>query len=216
MFKKKFSKKALKYEIIDEKKASKKSKTNIILNILFSITILALMGVFAWMVTNASEAENIDYTGRLIVTDNNVDVKLFVLKDNEYVEQSQSSSQPLIQVATLAPGSTQKYRFDIYNNIDTVLSITKIVFSEIYGDVDLLKSVVQIRCTSPKLFIYKLADIVEYDAVNEHYYFDFLNKLDIPANDMISIYFNIHIDEKATNEIQDTNLAINKIMFINP
>ncbi|MDF2865387.1 MAG: hypothetical protein K0R72_196 [Clostridia bacterium] len=216
MFKKKVSKKELKYEIIDKKKVSKKNKTSIILNISFSITILALMGVFAWMVTNASEAENIDYTGRLIVTDNNVDVKLFVLKDNEYVEQSQSSSQPLIQVATLAPGSTQKYRFDIYNNIDTVLSITKIVFSEIYGDVDLLKSVVQIRCTSPKLFIYKLADIVEYDAVNEHYYFDFINKLDIPANDMISIYFNIHIDEKATNEIQDTNLSINKIMFINP
>jgi len=203
---------------IPKKKVKKKIEgtPKVVMNILLNVAILAMFGVFAWMVTNASSAENIDYTGHLIVTDNDVNVKLFLLKDNEYVEQLQSQLEPLIQINTLQPGSTQKYRFDVYNNVATVASITKIVFSEIYGDVDLLKSVVQVICTSPQLFTFKLVDKVEYDEINEHYYFDFFNKLQIPANGMVSIYFNIYIDENATNAIQDTFLSINKIMFINP
>jgi hypothetical protein len=143
-------------------------------------------------------------------------LSLFVSKDNEFVEQLQDPSQPLIQLKTLEPGSTQKYRFDIYNNRANIDSITKIVFSEIYGDIDLLKSVVQIRCTSPNLFIFKLEDKIEYDEVNEHYFFDFIDKLRIPKGEMLSVYFNIYIDKNATNAIQDTNLSINKIMFISP
>lgn len=204
------------------KKSKKKKKINtlkdskLIMNILLNVSIVLMFGVFAWMVTNASSAENIDYTGQLIVTDNDVDVKLFLLQDNEYVEQLQSQSEPLIQIGALQPGSTQKYRFDVYNNVATTASITKIVFSEMYGDIDLLKSVIQITCTSPQLFTFKLDERVKYDEVNEHYYFDFLNKLQIPPNDMVSIFFNISVDENATNEIQNTYLSINKIMFINP
>jgi len=204
------------------KKTKKKKKVNtlkdskLVMNILLNVAIVAMLGVFAWMVTNASSAENLDYAGHLIVTDNDVDVKLFLLQDNEYIEQLQSQSEPLIQIGELQPGSTQKFRVDVYNNVATIASITKIVFSEMYGDIDLLKNVVQITCTSPQLFTFKLADRIKYDEVNEHYYFDFFSKLEIPANGMVSIFFNISIDENATNEIQNTYLSINKIMFVNP
>jgi|GEM_PF-1429631 len=200
----------------EARKIKRKYKSNMYLNVFLNITILATVGVFAWMMTNASATENIEYTGNIVVMENNVDVKLFVQQDNEYVEQLQSQSEPLIQIATLQPGSTQKYRLDVYNNIDTISTVTKIIFSEIYGDVDLLKDVVQIRCTSPNLFIFKLSDRIQYDAINDHYYFDFIDRLEIPTNDMISIYFNIYVDKNATNVIQNTNLTINKIMFINP
>ncbi|MDD2376710.1 MAG: hypothetical protein PHD15_04850 [Clostridia bacterium] len=213
-YRKKFATRNMKKQV--KKKVNTLKSPKLIMNILLNIAIVAMFGVFAWMVTNASSAENIDYTGQLIVTDNDVDVKLFLLKDNEYVEQLQSPSEPLIQIATLEPGSTQKYRFDVYNNVETIASITKIVFSEMYGDIDLLKDVVQITCTSPQLFTFKLEDRIEYDEVNEHYYFDFFNKLQIPANDMVSIFFNITIVKNATNAIQNTYLSINKIMFINP
>lgn len=200
----------------DKKIKKKKSKKWLLLNIFLNVTILIVLGVFAWMLTNASSAENIEYTGRLLVTDNDVNVKLFVQTNNEYVEQSQLLADPIIQIKTMQPGDTQKYRLDIYNNSDITTSITKIVFSEVLGDIDLLKSVIQVKCTSPQLFTFKLEDRLEYDAVNEHYYFNFIDKLEIPANQMVSVYFNLYIDENATNQIQDTFLSIGKIMFINP
>lgn len=200
----------------DEKKLVKKYKFKVLLSIFLNITIITILGIFAWMMTSVTSTENIDYTGNLVVPDNDIVVKLFVLKDNEFVEQLQDPTKPLIQLGTLEPGSAQKYRFDIYNNRTNIDSITKIVFSEIYGDIDLLKNVVQIRCTSPSLFIFKLEDRIEYDEINEHHFFDFIDKLRIPKGEMLSVYFNIYIDKNATNAIQNTNLSINKIMFISP
>ena len=123
----------------NEKKLVKKYRFKVTLSVFLNVAIITMLGIFAWMMTSVTSTENIDYTGNLVVPDNDIVVKLFVLKDNEFVEQLQDPSQPLIQLKTLEPGSTQKYRFDIYNNRENIDSITKIVFSEMYGNIDLLK-----------------------------------------------------------------------------
>lgn len=193
----------------------KQKKKYSILNILLNITILSLIGVLAWMLTDPSSGELIKYTGKLIVPENDVDVKLYVLKNNQYIEQSQDENEPLIETKLLQPGADQKYRFDITNK-KQVVSLSKIVFTGITGDVDLLKDVVIINVNNPTILQFKIGDKLKYDEEHKYYYFDFIDELRIQANETISIYWNIEIDKKAGNEIQDTNLKIDKIMFINP
>lgn len=193
------------------KKFKKMSKTNIILNIL----ILTLVAVYAWMITDASRAEMTEYAAKLIVTDSNVDVKFYTLVDGTYVIQEQDENAPLLKLDNIEPGSNIKYRFDVENKTD-ILGATKIVFSGITGDIDALKDYIYVGATNPTIFNYKLSDIIKYDEENKVYYFNFIEYFKVPAKSTESIYFNISLSEKATNEIQDKEISIDKIMFLYP
>lgn len=193
----------------------KKVKKISIFNILLDIIIIALVGVFAWMITEASRGEITEYSGKFIIVDSNVEVKFFSLIDNAYVEQSQEEDAPLLALDYLQPGASQKYRFDI-SNTKNVSSSTKIVFSGITGDIDLLKDKITVTCNNPTLTTFKLSERLKYEEETDSYYFEFLDLLKIGPEETETIYWNISIDSDATNEIQDTNILIDKIMFVYP
>lgn len=199
----------------EKRKGYKKLKLSTKITVILNISIIILAGIYAWMITDASIAENIEYTAKLVVTDSNVNVKLFVLQNGSYIEQGQAVDAPLLNIDKIEPGKSIKYRFDIENKTD-VLAATKIVFSNITGDLDLLKEYIYIGSTNPTIFNYKLSDILEYDEENQVYYFNFIKYFKISSKSTESIYFSISLSEQATNEVQDTSLSIDKIMFLYP
>jgi hypothetical protein len=188
-------------------------KISILLSIL--VIILLTVSAYAWMQTEPSLGENIEYNRNFYVTDSDIQVKLYALIDNKYVLQGQYSDDELLNLDLMYPGKTQRYRFEL-TNINPTPARVKIVFTEITGNINLLKNYLKIGITNPIIDNFKLSDRLEYNEEDDRYFFDFANSVTIPAESTLNYYWNLEIDIDAPNSLQNTNLKINKIMFIKP
>ena len=190
-----------------------KKNISIILNILI---IALLIGIaYGWMQTEPSLGENIEYNRDFYVTDSDIQVKLYALIDNKYVLQGQYSDDELLNLDLMYPGKTQRYRFEL-TNINPTPARVKIVFTEITGNINLLKNYLKIGITNPIIDNFKLSDRLEHNEEDDRYFFDFADSVTIPAESTLNYYWNLEIDIDAPNTSQNTNLKINKIMFIKP
>lgn len=187
------------------------------ISILLSIVIIILLTVsaYAWMQTEPSLGENVEYNRDFYITDSDIQVKLYALIDNKYVLQGQYSDDELLNLNLMYPGKIQRYRFEL-TNINPTPARVKIVFTEITGSINLLKNYLKIGITNPIIDNFKLSDRLEHNTDDDRYFFDFANSVTIPAESTLNYYWNIEIDIDAPNTLQNTNLRINKIMFIKP
>ena len=187
------------------------------ISILLSIVIIILLTVsaYAWMQTEPSLGENVEYNRDFYITDSDIQVKLYALIDNKYVLQGQYSDDELLNLDLMYPGKIQRYRFEL-TNINPTPARVKIVFTEITGSINLLKNYLKIVITNPIIDNFKLSDRLEHNTDDDRYFFDFANSVTIPAESTLNYYWNIEIDIDAPNTLQNTNLRINKIMFIKP
>ena len=187
------------------------------ISILLSIVIIILLTVsaYAWMQTEPSLGENVEYNRDFYITDSDIQVKLYALIDNKYVLQGQYSDDELLNLDLMYPGKIQRYRFEL-TNINPTSAMVKIVFTEITGNINLLKNYLKIGITNPIIDNFKLSDRLEHNTDDDRYFFDFANSVTIPAESTLNYYWNIEIDIDAPNTLQNTNLRINKIMFIKP
>ena len=185
------------------------------LNIMLDIILVLLVGTFAWMITEASRGEITEYSGKFLIVDSNVEVKFYALIDGKYVEQGQEDTDEILTLPIAEPGSIQRYRFDITNTKE-IPATTKIVFSDITGDIELLKPYIQIDCNNPTIFSYSLEQMLKYDEEKETYYIDFIDLLSIEPENTESIYWSLTLKEEAPNEVQETTFSIGKIMFVYP
>lgn len=188
-------------------------KISILLSIL--VIILLTVSAYAWMQTEPSLGENIEYNRNFYVTDSDIQVKLYALIDNKYVLQGQYSDDELLNLDLMYPGKTQRYRFEL-TNINPTPARVKIVFTEITGNINLLKNYLKIGITNPIIDNFKLSDRLEHNKEDDRYFFDFADSVTIPAESTLNYYWNLEIDIDAPNTLQNTNLKINKIMFIKP
>ena len=188
-------------------------KISILLSIL--VIILLTVSAYAWMQTEPSLGENIEYNRDFYVTDSDIQVKLYALIDNKYVLQGQYSDDELLNLDLMYPGKTQRYSFEL-TNINPTPARVKIVFTEITGNINLLKNYLKIGITNPIIDNFKLSDRLEHNEEDDRYFFDFANSVTIPAESTLNYYWNLEIDIDAPNSLQNTNLKINKIMFIKP
>ena len=188
-------------------------KISILLSIL--VIILLTVSAYAWMQTEPSLGENIEYNRDFYVTDSDIQVKLYALIDNKYVLQGQYSDDELLNLDLMYPGKTQRYRFEL-TNINPTPARVKIVFTEITGNINLLKNYLKIGITNPIIDNFKLSDRLEHNEEDDRYFFDFPDSVTIPADSTLNYYWNLEIDIDAPNSLQNTNLKINKIMFIKP
>lgn len=186
---------------------------SIILNILIVIMLLGI--TYAWMQTEPSLGENIEYNRDFYITDSDIDVKLYALINNQYVLQGQQSDDALLTLEEMYPGKKQRYRFELTNR-NQVAAKVKIVFTEITGNINLMKNYLKISATNPDMFSFKLNDRLEHNDEDDRYFFDFSKSVTIPANSTLNYYWNLEIDIDAPNALQGTTLKINKIMFIKP
>lgn len=187
------------------------------ISMILSIVLIVVLSLcaYCWMQTMPSTGENVEYNRNFYITDSDIGVKLFALIDNSYVEQGQLSTDPLITINEMYPGKIQRYRFELTNNKD-VPSRVKIVFTELDGNINLLKSYLKINITSPYLTSFTLNQKLEQNEDNNRYFFDFADSVTIPANSTLNFYFNFEIDIKAPNALQATSFEVKKIMFIKP
>ena len=162
-----------------------------------------------------STGENVEYNRNFYITDSDIGVKLYALIDNTYIEQGQQPTDPLITINEMYPGKIQRYRFEL-TNIKDVASRVKVVFTELDGNINLLKSYLKINITSPYLTTYTLNDKLELNEESNRYFFDFADSITIPAKSTLNFYWNLEIDIKAPNALQATNFEVKKIMFIKP
>lgn len=181
-------------------------KTKTYLNTL--LTILIITAAFAWMITSASRGEIVDYTRRAIITAVDIDVEIYELKDGEY-----KLVTDIIDLTNLAPGDKKLFRFDITNNNNNV-STSKIIFSDITGDIEDLKDLITIGSSNPKIFEYKLSEKIEEN--NEKLIFRFDSNFSVEPKKKKSIYWYISLDSSASNEIVAKTLQIKNISFIRP
>lgn len=188
-------------------------KISILLSIL--VIILLTVSAYAWMQTEPSLGENIEYNRDFYVTDSDIQVKLYALIDNKYVLQGQYSDDELLNLDLMYPGKTQRYRFEL-TNINPTPARVKIVFTEITRNINLLKNYLKIGITNPIIDNFKLSDRLEHNEEDDRYFFDFADSVTIPAESTLNYYWNLEIDIDAPNSLQNTNLKINKIMFIKP
>lgn len=188
-------------------------KISILLSIL--VIILLTVSAYAWMQTEPSQGENIEYNRNFYVNDSDIQVKLYALIDNKYVLQGQYSDDELLNLDLMYPGKTQRYRFEL-TNINPTPARVKIVFTEITGNINLLKNYLKIGITNPIIDNFKLSDRLEHNEEDDRYFFDFVDSVTIPAESTLNYYWNLEIDIDAPNTLQNTNLKINKIMFIKP
>ena len=188
-------------------------KISILLSIL--VIILLTVSAYAWMQTEPSLGENIEYNRNFYVTDSDIQVKLYALIDNKYVLQGQYSDDELLNLDLMYPGKKQRYRFEL-TNINQTPARVKIVFTEITGNINLLKNYLKIGITNPIIDNFKLSDRLEHNEEDDRYFFDFSDSVTIPAESTLNYYWNLEIDIDAPNSLQNTNLKINKIMFIKP
>ena len=179
------------------------------------VIILLTVSAYAWMQTEPSLGENIEYNRDFYVTDSDIQVKLYALIDNKYVLQGQYSDDELLNLDLMYPGKTQRYRFEL-TNINPTPARVKIVFTEITGNINLLKNYLKIGITNPIIDNFKLSDRLEHNEEDDRYFFDFADSVTIPAESTLNYYWNLEIDIDAPNSLQNTNLKINKIMFIKP
>lgn len=187
------------------------------ISMILSIVLIVVLSLcaYGWMQTMPSAGENVEYNRNFYITDSDIGVKLFALIDNSYVEQGQLSTDPLITINEMYPGKIQRYRFELTNNKD-VSSRVKIIFTELDGNINLLKSYLKINITSPYLTSFTLNQKLEQNEDNNRYFFDFVDSVTIPANSTLNFYFNFEIDIKAPNALQATSFEVKKIMFIKP
>lgn len=187
------------------------------ISMILSIVLIVVLSLcaYGWMQTMPSTGENVEYNRNFYITDSDIGVKLFALIDNTYVEQGQLSTDPLITINEMYPGKIQRYRFELTNNKD-VPSRVKIVFTELDGNINLLKSYLKINITSPYLTSFTLNQKLEQNEDNNRYFFDFADSVTIPVNSTLNFYFNFEIDIKAPNALQATSFEVKKIMFIKP
>ena len=187
------------------------------ISMLLSVILIIMLSIctYGWMQTMQSSGENIEYNRNFYITDSDIGVKLYALIDNSYVEQGQLSTDPLITIENMYPGKIQRYRFEL-TNIKEVPSRVKIVFTELDGNINLLKSYLKINITSPYLTSFTLNDKLELNEDNNRYFFDFADSVTIPANSTLNFYFNFEIDINAPNTLQATSFEVKKIMFIKP
>ncbi len=187
------------------------------ISMILSIVLIVVLSLcaYGWMQTMPSAGENVEYNRNFYITDSDIGVKLFALIDNSYVEQGQLSTDPLITINEMYPGKIQRYRFELTNNKD-VPSRVKIIFTELDGNINLLKSYLKINITSPYLTSFTLNQKLEQNEDNNRYFFDFVDSVTIPANSTLNFYFNFEIDIKAPNALQATSFEVKKIMFIKP
>ena len=190
---------------------------NKIISMVLSVILIIMLSIctYGWMQTMPSSGENIEYNRNFYITDSDIGVKLYALIDNSYVEQGQLSTDPLITIENMYPGKIQRYRFEL-TNIKEVPSRVKIVFTELDGNINLLKSYLKINITSPYLTSFTLNDKLELNEDNNRYFFDFADSVTIPANSTLNFYFNFEIDINAPNTLQATSFEVKKIMFIKP
>ncbi len=187
------------------------------ISMVLSVILIIMLSIctYGWMQTMPSSGENIEYNRNFYITDSDIGVKLYALIDNSYVEQGQLSTDPLITIENMYPGKIQRYRFEL-TNIKEVPSRVKIVFTELDGNINLLKSYLKINITSPYLTSFTLNDKLELNEDNNRYFFDFADSVTIPANSTLNFYFNFEIDINAPNTLQATSFEVKKIMFIKP
>lgn len=190
-----------------------KKNMSIILNVLIVIMLLGI--TYAWMQTEPSLGENIEYSRDFYITDSDIDVKLYALINNQYVLQGQQSDDALLTLDEMYPGKIQRYRFELTNR-NQVAAKVKIVFTEITGNINLMKNYLKISATNPEMFSFMLNDRLEHNEEDDRYFFDFSKSVTIPANSTLNYYWNLEIDIDAPNALQATSLRINKIMFIKP
>ena len=188
-------------------------KISILLSIL--VIILLTVSAYEWMQTELWHGENIEYNRNFYITDSDIQVKLYALIDNKYVLQGQYSDDELLNLDLMYPGKTQRYRFEL-TNINPTPARVKIVFTEITGNINLLKNYLKIGITNPIIDNFKLSDRLEHNEEDDRYFFDFVDSVTIPAESTLNYYWNLEIDIDAPNTLQNTNLKINKIMFIKP
>lgn len=190
---------------------------NKIISMVLSVILIIMLSIctYGWMQTMPSSGENVEYNRNFYITDSDIGVKLYALIDNSYVEQGQLSTDPLITIENMYPGKIQRYRFEL-TNIKEVPSRVKIVFTELDGNINLLKSYLKINITSPYLTSFTLNDKLELNEDNNRYFFDFADSVTIPANSTLNFYFNFEIDINAPNTLQATSFEVKKIMFIKP
>ena len=190
-----------------------KKNISIILNVLIVIMLLGI--TYAWMQTEPSLGENIEYNRDFYITDSDIDVKLYALINNQYVLQGQQSDDALLTLDEMYPGKIQRYRFELTNR-NQVAAKVKIVFTEITGNINLMKNYLKISATNPEMFSFMLNDRLEHNEEDDRYFFDFSKSVTIPANSTLDYYWNLEIDIDAPNALQATSLRINKIMFTKP
>lgn len=190
-----------------------KKNMSIILNVLIVIMLLGI--TYAWMQTEPSLGENIEYNRDFYITDSDIDVKLYALINNQYVLQGQQGDDALLTLDEMYPGKIQRYRFELTNR-NQVAAKVKIVFTEITGNINLMKNYLKISATNPEMFSFMLNDRLEHNEEDDRYFFDFSKSVTIPANSTLNYYWNLEIDIDAPNALQATSLRINKIMFIKP
>ena len=190
-----------------------KKNISIILNVLIVIMLLGI--TYAWMQTEPSLGENIEYNRDFYITDSDIDVKLYALINNQYVLQGQQSDDALLTLDEMYPGKIQRYRFELTNR-NQVAAKVKIVFTEITGNINLMKNYLKISATNPEMFSFMLNDRLEHNEEDDRYFFHFSKSVTIPANSTLDYYWNLEIDIDAPNALQATSLRINKIMFIKP
>lgn len=186
-------------------------KTRLTLNIILNVFLLVLIitATYSWMLTQRSTAQLVDYNRNLIITDSDISVVAYAFINNQYVLQETS---PMF-LELLEPGAAQKYRFDITNNKD-VLATTKAIMSRITGDVEDLKDYIYIGGTSPSVFYFPMSQNLMYNSVNDIYYVDIINRIEIPGNSTVSVYIYVEMSEEAENDLQEKELYINRFMFI--
>jgi hypothetical protein len=185
----------------------KRLTLNIILNIF--LLVLIITSTYSWMLTQRSTAQLVDYNRNLIITDSDITVTAYAFINNQYVLQETS---PMF-LELLEPGAAQKYRFDITNN-QSVLATTKAVMSRITGDVLDLQDFIYIGGTSPSVFYFPMSEGLMYNSVNDIYYMDIIDRIEIPGNSTVSVYIYVEMSEDAENDLQDKELYINRFMFI--
>ena len=186
-------------------------------SMILSIVLIVVLSLcaYGWMQTMPSSGENVEYNRNFYITDSDIGVKLYALIDNTYVEQGQQPTDPLITINEMYPGKIQRYRFEL-TNINPTPARVKIVFTEITGNINLLKNYLKIGITNPIIDNFKLSDRLEHNEEDDRYFFDFVDSVTIPAESTLNYYWNLEIDIDAPNTLQNTNLKINKIMFIKP
>lgn len=180
---------------------------NIILNVFLLILIITM--TYSWMLTQRSSAQLVDYNRNLIITDSDITVVSYAFINNQYVLQETSP----IFLELLEPGAAQKYRFDITNN-QSIMATTKMLMSNITGDVQALKDFIYVGGTSPSVFYIPMSEVLTYNSVNDIYYVDMIDRIEIPGNSTVSVYVYVEMSEEAGNELQETALYINRFMFI--
>lgn len=192
----------------------KKFRIDILLNII--LVIIGLSYTYSWMVTEPSYGEIVDYKRELIISSTSKDISIYKYDDsvNDYVMYTDSN----IIINNMAPNDKIRFKIVIKNN-KSVASVTDIVFANIYGDIDYLKSYITINGSSPQVFSKNLENdlrtTTDLEGIEVTNYMKFYDNFMVDAGSESTIYFNISLDKIASNEIVDKTLVIDNIIFLN-